>query len=110
MPATGTIVGSPEIIPVPGVPGVRGLSISPRRLAPRVCRTRLEQSDLGAAGHGWTARRPGPSRALTSDTSRRNSLPVISPDGTKVAYMSSRRGERPNLWMMDIDGRHSDCS
>ena len=56
--ATGTVVGSPEIIPVPGVPGVRGLSISPRRLAARVCRTRLEQSDLGAAGHGWTARRP----------------------------------------------------
>jgi Tol biopolymer transport system component len=31
---------------------------------------------------------------------------VISPDGTKVAYISSRRGERPNLWMMDVDGQH----
>ena len=41
-----------------------------------------------------------------SDTSRRNSVPVISPDGTKVAYLSSRQGERPNLWMMDIDGQH----
>ena len=47
----------------------------------------------------------GPAVALTSDTSRRNSVPVISPDGTRVAYVSTRRGEQPNVWMMDINGR-----
>jgi WD40 repeat protein len=105
-PATGTIVGSPEIIPVPGVPGVRGLSISP------------DGSRLAFAGPGLNSQiwaqsvkddgtPVGPARALTSDTSRRNSVPVVSPDGTRVAYMSARRGEAPNLWMMGIDGGSS---
>ena len=46
-----------------------------------------------------------PATPLTSDTSRRNSVPVISPDGSKVAYVSTRRGEEPNVWVMGIDGR-----
>jgi dipeptidyl aminopeptidase/acylaminoacyl peptidase len=48
----------------------------------------------------------GPANALTDDRSRRNSLPVISPDGARLAYMSSRQGERANVWMMDVDGRN----
>jgi Tol biopolymer transport system component len=39
-----------------------------------------------------------------SYTSRRNSVPSISPDGAKVAYRSKRSGEQPNVWVMDIDG------
>ena len=102
-PVTGTIAGSPEIIPVPGVPGVRGLSISPDG-------SRLAFAGLGLNSQIWAqpvavdGTAAGQARALTSDTSRRNSLPVVSPDGTKIAYMSSRRGERPNLWTMGIDG------
>jgi Tol biopolymer transport system component len=46
----------------------------------------------------------GEPRALTEDTSRRNSLPVVSPDGTKVAYMSTRTGTPPHVWVMDVDG------
>jgi Tol biopolymer transport system component len=101
--ATGTVAGSPEMIPVGGVPGVRGLSISPDG-------GRLAFAGLGLNSQIWAqsvmvdGTPVGPARALTSDTSRRNSVPVISPDGTKVAYMSSRRGERPNLWMMGADG------
>ena len=103
--ATGSVKGSPEIMPVPGVPGVRGLSISRDG-------TRLAFAGLGLSSQIWAqpvhadGSPAGEPRALTSDTSRRNSVPVISPDGTKVAYMSSRRGERPNLWMMDVDGQH----
>jgi Tol biopolymer transport system component len=47
----------------------------------------------------------GAAVALTTGTSRRNSLPVISPDGQRVAYVSSRRGEQPNIWQMDINGQ-----
>jgi Tol biopolymer transport system component len=47
-----------------------------------------------------------PATPLTSDTSRRNSLPVVSPDGSKVAYVSTRRGEEPNVWVMGMDGRN----
>ena len=103
-PATGT-TGSAEVIPIPGVPGVRGMSISHDG-------TRLAFAGLGLNSQIWaqsvaaSCAPIGEPRALTSDTSRRNSTPVISPDGTKVAYMSSRRGERPNLWMMDADGQH----
>jgi len=103
--STGSVKGSPEIMPVPGVPGVRGLSISRDG-------TRLAFAGLGLSSQIWAqpvradGSPAGDPRALTSDTSRRNSVPVISPDGTKVAYMSSRSGERPNLWMMDVDGQH----
>jgi Tol biopolymer transport system component/DNA-binding winged helix-turn-helix (wHTH) protein len=102
--ASGTI-GAAEIIAVPGVPGVRGLSISRDG-------ARLAFAGLGLNSQIWAqpisadGSPAGQARALTSDTSRRNSVPVISPDGTKVAYMSSRRGERENLWMMDVDGQH----
>ena len=61
------------------------------------------QSNLAAAVRArWT---PPAAAPLTSDTSQRNSLPVVSPDGSKLAYVSiaARRGaERLG---MGIDGR-----
>ncbi len=94
-----------EVIPVPGVPGVRGLSISAdgRRLA---------FAGPALNSHIWAqpvtldgVPRSAP-QALTDDTSRRNSLPVVSPDGTRVAYMSTRTGTAPHVWVMDVDGRN----
>jgi Tol biopolymer transport system component/DNA-binding winged helix-turn-helix (wHTH) protein len=102
-PATGTINGSREIIPVPGVPGVRGLSIAPdgSRLAFAGPALNSQIWSQPLARDGTPA---GPSHALTNDRSRRNSLPVISPNGEKLAYMSSRQGERANVWVMNVDG------
>lgn len=102
--AKGQLRGPPEVILVPGVPGVRGLTIS------RDGR-RLGFSGLGLDSQIWkqpvraNGSPAGAATGLTSDTSRRNSLPVISPDATRVAYVSTRRGEPPNVWMMDINGR-----
>lgn len=102
-PATGAPGGEREVIPVPGVPGVRGLSISGDG-------KRLAFAGLSLSSHIWTqpldreGRARGAAAALTTDTSRRNSFAAVSPDGTKVAYMSTRSGELPNVWVMDVDG------
>ena len=102
--ATGALGGPREVIPVPGVPGVRGLAVAPDgrglafaglALSSQIWMQRLDPDGAGV----------GPSRPLTSDTSRRNALPTIAPDGTTVAYASTRAGEPPNIWIMDLDGR-----
>lgn len=49
----------------------------------------------------------GTPRVLMQDTSFRNSFPVFSPDGSKIAYFSRRFGERGDFWLMDVDGRHA---
>ena len=100
---TGKRAGPRSVIPVPGVPGVRGLSVAPdgKRLAfgGLTLSSQIWAQPVDASGAA-----AGPSRALTTDTSFRKSLPVVSPDGSRVAYMSTRRGETPNVWVMTIDG------
>ena len=105
-PETGAGTGAREPILVPGVAGARGLSVSGdgRQIA---------FAGLELTSHIWAqpvdpeGRPAGVAYALTSDTSRRNYVPAISPDGTKVAYMSARRGEAPNIWMMDLATRQA---
>jgi Tol biopolymer transport system component/DNA-binding winged helix-turn-helix (wHTH) protein len=100
---TGTIAGARELLSVPGVAGVRGITVSPDG-------GRLGFAGLALASQLWaqpiapdgTGR--GEPRALTTDTSRRNSKPAVSPDGTRVAYVSTRGGEPPNVWVIGVDG------
>lgn len=49
----------------------------------------------------------GTPKVLMQDTSFRNSFPVFSPDGSKIAYFSRRFGERGDFWLMDVDGQHA---
>lgn len=103
-PASGTLRGPQELIAVPGVPGVRGVAISHDG-------TRLGFAGITLDSQIWKqsiragGAPVGAPVALTSDTSRRNSLPVISPDASRIAYVSTRSGEPPNVWLMDINGR-----
>jgi Tol biopolymer transport system component/DNA-binding winged helix-turn-helix (wHTH) protein len=101
--ASGRRSGPRQVIPVSGVPGVRGLSLA------------ADGRSLGFGGLAlnsqiWTiplrtdGSPAGPTTAITNDTSRRNSFPVLSPDGRRLAYVSTRRGERPNVWVMDLAG------
>ena len=102
-PENGVRRGPLEPIAVPSVPGVRGLSVSADG-------TRLSFAGLALNSQIWSQpiRADGSARgaatALTQDTSRRTSMATISPDGSRIAYMSSRRGDPPNVWVMDIDG------
>jgi Tol biopolymer transport system component/DNA-binding winged helix-turn-helix (wHTH) protein len=99
---TGKLRAPREMIPIAGVPGARGLSLSAdgSRLAfsGMLLESQIWSLPLNAGGAG------GEPVALTRDTSRRNSLAMISPNGSKVAYMSIRQGELPNIWVMNIDG------
>lgn len=101
---TGTSVGERELMAVPGVAGVRGITVSAdgRRLgfAGLSITSQLWLQPVGPDGSGR-----GEPRALTTDTSRRNSKPVVSPDGSRVAYVSTRGGEPPNVWLVGIDGK-----
>jgi Tol biopolymer transport system component/DNA-binding winged helix-turn-helix (wHTH) protein len=101
--AVSGIVRGRRLIPVPGVPGVRGLSIAPdgKRIAfagPAL------SSQIWAQPVGVDGIATRPPYALTSDTSRRNSLPSVSPDGSKVAYMSTPSGRSANVWVIGVDG------
>lgn len=99
---TGRASGPREMLPVPGVPGVRGLSVAPdgRRLAfaGLSLDSQIWAQPITADGSPRGAARP-----LTADTSRRKSLPAVAPDGTRVAYMSSRRGQAPDIWVLPLD-------
>jgi Tol biopolymer transport system component/DNA-binding winged helix-turn-helix (wHTH) protein len=104
-PTTGRVTGPRELIPVPGVAGVRGLSVSSDGRVAFAGLALSSQIWAQAVAADGSAR--GPARAVTSDTSRRNSSPVMSRDGAKIAYVSNRGGERPNIWVMDVDGRNA---
>jgi Tol biopolymer transport system component/DNA-binding winged helix-turn-helix (wHTH) protein len=99
----GTVTGRAEIIPVAGVQGARGLSMSADG-------TRLAFSGIALNSQIWVqpvtpeGAADGPARALTTDTARRTSMAAVSPDGSRVAFMSSRRGQPPNVWVVGIDG------
>jgi Tol biopolymer transport system component/DNA-binding winged helix-turn-helix (wHTH) protein len=98
------VAGEREVIAVPGVAGVRGLTMSPDG-------KRLAFAGLSMASQIWAqpiardGSGSGDAYPLTTDTSRRNSLPVVSPDGSRVAYASTRGGEPPNIWVVGIDGK-----
>ena len=104
--ATGRLRSPRIMLPIPGVPGVRGLSLSPdgRRLA--FAGLSLD-SQIWALPIGPDDAASGPAVPVTTSTSRRNSLPVMSPDGTKIAYMSIRQGELPNVWVADANGANA---
>ncbi len=103
---TGRLRAPRTMIPIPGVPGVRGLSLSADG-------TRLAFAGLALDSQIWSlsiaadGSARGAANAITTGTSRRNSLPVFSPDGKKIAYMSIRQGELPNVWVMDADGTNA---
>lgn len=102
-PVAGERTGPSMPIVVPSVAGVRGLSIGADG------RT-LAFAGLALGSHIWVqpvardGRPTGSAHALTTDTRRRSYAPSVSPDGARVAYMSARRGEASNVWVVAVEG------
>lgn len=101
--ARGRAAGPIQPVPVAGVPAVRGLSIAGDGSRVAFAGMALN-SQIWAQATTSDGSPRGEAYRLTDDTSRRNWMAVVSPDGRRVAYMSSRRGEAPNVWLMAIDG------
>jgi Tol biopolymer transport system component len=101
-------VGTPARPVYVSTAGLRGLAFAGRdhRGVVRViaaqgnaARNQLWMIPLGTPGQ--TTDRPGLQSAFGSDIAN----PDFSPDGTHVAFMSSRSGT-PEIWMADADGRN----
>jgi Tol biopolymer transport system component/DNA-binding winged helix-turn-helix (wHTH) protein len=102
-PQSGRATDERELIPIAGVPGVRGLSISGDGHTLAFSGLALS-SQIWAQPIGPDGKRAATAYAITSDTSRRNSLATMSPDGSRIAYMSTRGGAPPDVWVMNADG------
>jgi Tol biopolymer transport system component/DNA-binding winged helix-turn-helix (wHTH) protein len=63
----------------------------------------LPGSRLAAKSDGKAAAMPRP-QPVTRDTSFRNTWPIVSPDGDKLAYLSRRSGAGRHIWVAALDG------
>ncbi|MGE3275047.1 MAG: winged helix-turn-helix domain-containing protein [Vicinamibacterales bacterium] len=101
-PVSGTAVGRARAIAVPGVPGVRGLSVAPDGETVLFTGIALDSQIWSATLGGPAGVAAGAPQPLTNDTSRRNSVPVVSPDGRRVAYMSRRSGSATDISVLSL--------
>jgi Tol biopolymer transport system component/DNA-binding winged helix-turn-helix (wHTH) protein len=100
--ADGRSAGSAQAYVPASLEGLRHLSVArDGRIALSALNldASLSSVPIDAAGNAT-----GPSRALTNDTRQRNSLPAFSPDGRRIAVMSSVSGSLPDVWTMNADG------
>jgi len=100
--ANGRHDGTPEAYAAAGIENLRHFSVS---RSGRVAAAGLSlRTSLWSAAVDANGRLVGEPRALTNDTRLRNSLPVFSPDGRRIAVMSSVAGHLPDIWVMNADG------
>ncbi len=104
---SGEPVGQPLEIASTGPARIKRLTISADG-------KRIAYTPLTVASNLWSVPVPlrtneatEPPTALTHDTSYRNSNPVFSPDGRRVAYHVNRIGGNQDIWLIDIDGGNS---
>jgi Tol biopolymer transport system component/DNA-binding winged helix-turn-helix (wHTH) protein len=99
--------GEPEQVTSPGSASLRQIAISPRDGAT------LAYAALSSASNVWSlpvdaqsATAASPAVLLTRAAGCRNTTPVFSPDGTRIAFVSCRAGGNTNIWVMDPDGQN----
>ncbi|MBI4747278.1 MAG: PD40 domain-containing protein [Acidobacteria bacterium] len=105
-PETGKPNGKPFEVTNTGYSLIKYLSISPDG-------KRIYYTSLNMTNNLWsvpispsTGEATGEPVALTNDTSFRKTLPAFSPDGKKIAYDVRVAGAKPDVWIMDADGKN----
>jgi Tol biopolymer transport system component len=101
---TGAAAGEPVQIISPGTTGIRHVALSAngkRMLYSAVSgQSNVWSIPLSAASGSPT----GSPHPLTQNSSYRNTSPVFSPDGRKIAFNTWRRAAVAEIWLMDQDG------
>ena len=100
-PRNGVRRGPTEPIALPGVPGVRGLSVSADGKHLTFAGLALNSQIHRTISADGSARAR---HALTRDISRRKLDGHDLAGWSAIAYVSSRKGDPPNVWVMDLDG------
>ena len=92
-------------VPVSGT--VRGVSLSAngRIAAFASVEIRSNLVSVGLDDRGNPTREP---RSVTNDRSRRNTMPSVSPDGQRIAYVAGRGGSTHDIWMVNLDGSQAE--
>jgi Tol biopolymer transport system component/DNA-binding winged helix-turn-helix (wHTH) protein len=100
--------GEPERVTSAGPASLRQIAISPGG------GSSLAYAALSSASNVWSlpidvrsAAPAGDSMPLTRATGCRNSNPVFSPDGSRIAFVSCRAGAHTDVWVMNADGRNA---
>ena len=105
-PDTGAPIGEPSKIADLGATVLRSPTISADG-------TRIAYSAWTAKSNLWSIRLStishepvGSPTALTNELNSRNALPAFSPNGQEIAFISERRGEGYQLWLIDAAGNN----
>lgn len=100
--ANGRPRGEPLAFAAAGLQNIRHLAAAPGgRIAIVALSMRTSLMSAPVDERGVPA---GPPRPLTEDTRTRNSVPAFSPDGSRIAVVSSVAGADSDIWVMQADG------
>jgi Tol biopolymer transport system component/DNA-binding winged helix-turn-helix (wHTH) protein len=101
-------VGEPAALFTPIDSDVQGLTLrrDGRQLAftLQTVRSNLESIALPATAPARRDASPPRPQPVTRDTSVRNTWPIVSPEGDKLAYLSRRSGTGRHIWIASLDG------
>jgi Tol biopolymer transport system component len=103
---SGTPLGDRIQIINPGTTSIRHLALSATGRRVLYSAVSVRSNIWSIPMSGPLGRPAGSPIALTQNSNYRNTTPLFSPDGQKIAVHSFRRDASSEIWLMDRDGSH----